>query len=922
VAEQTRQEWWVRRPVAAAALLGIVLALHGARMVPEASNSPDHHDGVELRRGPGSPPARFLGGAARLGPHTQLVVAAPAGAASVRLHGRLTRTDSASSVRFGLEDDEGAGTSFLVPVEPERPELGTTVQSGPHGRVDQQSLAGGTLSGGDALEIELGADGSFRLREGGEAAQGAAVERPARLIVAPSTRGLELSGVEWFDAAGGTLQQRHFKASSPFNGRSSAGDVVRLLLGAGLLVLLALGVAALRGRLSVAAEALTPMFPAVTLLLIPGILHPTLHPGFVALDLAAAGFFGAWLVKTLRPPAVAPKRWWLPAGVLAALWLLGGLLGGAAVGGDGGDPVGGTAGLTLDVASRYEHPTPLGNQRVGFDVVGEPGSVVELQLRYRDVRWRRPPLSVVLSFDEFLDSSILRDGRPIATGPSLYERARWRIPVLVTVAGERIEVLTDDGRLLASDAAPPGSGTVALQAVAGRATVGAFSYQHAPRGTLGTVALLVRPLRIAAGGWLVATVFAMLLGLLASQERRIEVEAAMRHALLVPALGLGLVDAWIVLGALSPAVTTPLTPAGLHGIALLGIGLPAALAGVWAATAASAGLRGRAVILLASSVAALLAIEGMGRFTDAPHLWQPSWVQYAGEAEQAWWFAPGGVPLSDNLVEDNAFRGVRVPLERAEGERRIVVFGGSQTWGFGMEEPGATYSARLDHLLGDNVRVLNAGFNAGSSFNARVALRGRVLAFEPDLAVFVFGANDNRFYWGDNEVWANDAGDAIGFVDRVRSSSPIVSTLAGGSRVLTGMVALRRRGLDEAGQAALMVRHLTAAIEECRRRSIGVLLVAEPTRDMISEAQLVRAAGVEGEPVLSSEFHRAMRDLSVFSSSPFATVVDRLEDRFAEALFVDSIHFSEEGHVAMAEALRDLLYEAGLAAPPGPTSGE
>ncbi|MCP4869691.1 MAG: SGNH/GDSL hydrolase family protein [Proteobacteria bacterium] len=903
-------------------MLLLVITLHAARMVPEVGNSPDWHEGVQLVQGPHALPARFLGGMARMASHTQLILDAPDGANSVVVHGRLTGTSPASSIRFALRDSFGRGNAVLIPIDPEIAELAATLQRGSPGRIDGSARAAEVLHGGDVIEVGLSADGTVTMDGQRLDPSGSPVAEPASLLIAPTTAGVELSGVDWFDATGGLLEERRFTVSSPFNQRRSGGRVLKIALGAMLLALIAVGIARLRGHGHVAGDALTPTFPVVVLLLIPGIVHPTLHPIVLGLDLTAAGFLLAWWLTSARPPPADPRRRWLPGAVCAVLWVVTWGLGLVAAAGDGGDPEGGEAALHLDVASRYEHPSRLVHQRADFHITAEAGAVVELQLRYSQVPWRRPPLSVVLSFDEALDSAILRDGLPIATGPTLDYRAGWRVPVLVTVAGERIEVFADNERILASRSAPPRAGGLALQAVAGEADVELLSYQRAPNAWVGTVGLILRPLRVTAGGWFVASLLAVLLGLLVGGPKRMEVESDLRQSLLVPAIAAGLLDALIVADMLSSGIALPLTPEGLHGLTLVFLGGVCAVVGAWSAMKAADGLRNRLVVLAAAPLLAVVALEGMGRFTDAQHLWEPAWLQYAGESDHAWFFSPGGVPFSDNLVEDNAFRGRRIPLHRASDERRIAVFGGSQAWGFGTPDSHDTYPAQLEHLLGVGTTVLNAGINAGSSFNARMTLRGRVLAFEPELAVFVFGANDNRFFWGDAQEWEVGSRRGRTFVSRMAGSSPLLSTFAGGSRVLTGLTAMRRRGMTEEDQTAFMSENLLAAINDCRSRSVEVLLVAEPTWDTLNEKQLVEAAQVTLDDPLSSEFHKAMRRLAKEADAPFATVADRLIDRTPEVLFTDTIHFSNEGHRAMAAALRDILYEEGLAGPTEPDPGE
>ncbi len=905
----------------AGALLVALLAVHVVRMVPELANHPAWHDGLELRTGPRTLPFRLAGGRAKLTPNSVLTLEPPPGTDSVEVRGRLGRAALASNVTMTLLDDRGTGNRLVVPVHPEMEGEAATLQWSRDGFVEGHAVATGELRSGDDVMLGLDLDGTAVLQ--GEVLQvgGPMMKKAHRLRITSTTPGLSLDTVTWLDAGGAVIETRRFGAGSPHNQRRTAGTVAKIVLGTVLLALLAVGQARYRGRLDLAVEGLTPLFPAGVLLL-PGIVAPGVSPLVVGFDLVFGCVALWWFAHVLRPAPEPVPKWWLPALIFVfaagASWGLSRV----AAGGDGGDAFGGETTLITDVGRRWSHDTSSLNQRISLDVTARPGAVIELQLRYKDVAWRRPPLAAVLSFDEVIDSALLRDGVPLAVSPALGDRAGWRVPVEVTVAGERIEVFADGERILASTSAPPRRGTFAIQGIAGRARVDLLSYQRAPRAALGTAALVFRPLRVGAGAWLFALGLAWLLGRLLGGTRQVEVEAALRHGFFGVVVALAALDVVLVSTAITGDVSLLLTPSGWHGLTVAAVGVPSITVGVLAAARECDVPLRRVLTLALLPLIGAVALEGIGRFGDATHLWDPTWPSVAGETSLAWWFAPGGVPLSDNVVEDNAFRGRYVPVERPPGERRLALFGGSQAWGFGLGRGNEEhlYSRLLDHHLGGDWNVLNAAVNAGSSFNARQLLTGRVAQFDPELVVMVLGANDNRFYWGNEHEWESQARRRETRGWQALASSPLLSTIAGGSRVFSGFLGVKLRKLTPEDQVAAMVENVADAIRLCRNRSIDIFLVGEPTWTMIDEAHQERNLGLQRHDDLRSDFHVGLRELGAREGVPFETVHRALSNYHAEQLFIDSIHFTRRGHEEMAAALADVLYEATTSA--SPTSNE
>jgi hypothetical protein len=89
--------------------------------------------------------------------------------------------------------------------------------------------------------------------------------------------------------------------------------------------------------------------------------------------------------------------------------------------------------------------------------------------------------------------------------------------------------------------------------------------------------------------------------------------------------------------------------------------------------------------------------------------------------------------------------------EKAPGEVRVVLLGGSQAWGAGARGSAGTFAALLEEELradGLPVNVLNAGVNASGIVRARDLYRGPVRRLAPDLVVADVGLNDSAWLAG------------------------------------------------------------------------------------------------------------------------------------------------------------------------------
>jgi lysophospholipase L1-like esterase len=106
-------------------------------------------------------------------------------------------------------------------------------------------------------------------------------------------------------------------------------------------------------------------------------------------------------------------------------------------------------------------------------------------------------------------------------------------------------------------------------------------------------------------------------------------------------------------------------------------------------------------------------------------------------------------------VNDQGYRGLPI-ASRDAGVRRVVVFGDSATYGWGVRDD-ETYASQLGARLADDgvpVEVVNGGVNAYALFQEEIAF-GRALAtLQPAAAVFAFSFNES---W-QNLQWLDDEG--------------------------------------------------------------------------------------------------------------------------------------------------------------------
>ena len=93
------------------------------------------------------------------------------------------------------------------------------------------------------------------------------------------------------------------------------------------------------------------------------------------------------------------------------------------------------------------------------------------------------------------------------------------------------------------------------------------------------------------------------------------------------------------------------------------------------------------------------------------------------------------------------FRGSEVDIEKGENEYRIIMVGGSTTFGMGSTSNDTTIPAFLEKKLNDNldldITIINAGIMAATSREEIFYIENDLIKFNPDLIIVLDGYNDS-----------------------------------------------------------------------------------------------------------------------------------------------------------------------------------
>jgi lysophospholipase L1-like esterase len=252
-------------------------------------------------------------------------------------------------------------------------------------------------------------------------------------------------------------------------------------------------------------------------------------------------------------------------------------------------------------------------------------------------------------------------------------------------------------------------------------------------------------------------------------------------------------------------------------------------------------------------------------------------------------------------INDLGLRGPGIRVPKPPGVRRVVCFGDSITFGYGVNDE-ETYAFLLGKILAPRgVEAVNAGVTGYTSYQVLGLLARLSPSIGADAATFCIGWNDSTWRPAEDSEYARRLRESMAIdnaMDRLyifrAMKSLYLGSLQGGERVPA------RHNRVPPDQYR---RNLEAIVDGCRKRGILPIFIALPRR---------RA---QGAVPIDSPYPKALadaaRDLRVplFVAAHLASETS-LEGN--ESYFIDALHFSPSGHVLMASELARQLLTLGV----------
>jgi lysophospholipase L1-like esterase len=316
--------------------------------------------------------------------------------------------------------------------------------------------------------------------------------------------------------------------------------------------------------------------------------------------------------------------------------------------------------------------------------------------------------------------------------------------------------------------------------------------------------------------------------------------------------------------------------------------------------------------LWASPSASRLQPLGMGT-TFEPHpdlFWAP---------KQLFGYEPDFAERDDLRVTRLHFRGdENAPLAKPAGEFRILVAGGSNTWGDGRPSAATTWANLLEKRLaagGAPVNVLNAGAKGYNLFQVMVLVTQYGLAYDPDLVLLYVTRNDaadNQGLYTFRELLEKRRAGQTPWVARVQG-------VLRRSAIYNALTLLARPGDDPAAPKWYRpelwksanppedyAANLRDVIAAANARGARVVLVTEFWGEHFYD-------GIEMSRV--EKLQGIMREVAAETGSTFIDAwghFNALPDPRAYLLPHDPVHINAAGHAELARFLAAELAAAGL----------
>lgn len=323
-------------------------------------------------------------------------------------------------------------------------------------------------------------------------------------------------------------------------------------------------------------------------------------------------------------------------------------------------------------------------------------------------------------------------------------------------------------------------------------------------------------------------------------------------------------------------------------------------------------------------VLALVALEGLARTRDIPLAsttakGDPAEIMLHGNPWLLWELQPGDHQEQGKPVHVNAV-GMRDRERGPKTRPRAIAVGDSSVYGFGVGDDEVFTSVLEREMDADFVNAAVPGY---STYQAINLLDMRGFALDPDLLLVATIWSDNNFdSFTDKDLLASYAGwrgSTAGLVRTGLESSALFRWLDWTFRVNPQGVAARKVGWQLGGddtrtgfrrvQIADYAANLAAMCDRMVARGGGVVFVMLANREDLAP----RSPNPAWAP-----FRDVMHDTAERYGAPVVSVADafRASGRSVDALFMDQMHPTADGHAILAEAVRAELTRAGWPATP------
>lgn len=280
-----------------------------------------------------------------------------------------------------------------------------------------------------------------------------------------------------------------------------------------------------------------------------------------------------------------------------------------------------------------------------------------------------------------------------------------------------------------------------------------------------------------------------------------------------------------------------------------------------------------------------------------------------------------GPAWGGKMSNSHGLRSREVTVEAAKQRQRVLCFGDSSTFAFGVEFDDA-WPNQLQQLLDadapDHFEVLNAGVPGQTSYQGRQRLTRELKKWQPQLAFITFGNNDGWKWDGmsDREhALRSKAARGLAVLNRSRAWQWLVN-----ARQQATQTSATRNQLAWAEQATFnyfdpkeqwtprvsvddFARNLQAMIAECRQHDCEPVLVVWP-----DQRQFL------GQPTWRPPYQEAMRQVAAHAGVKCLDLVTHFEQAgdWAVERFLrnDVVHVDGPGNRFVAEAVARLVHEA------------